>query len=691
MRSLAAIDISFLAAFRGVSAQASRRWAWQSLAALVCFLVTVHGSQESPFAPRKQRYFRGAKGDIVREMPGIPLAARERLRFLGVLQVVAAADRDDNSPWPSRFDHFISRRGDKLMEGDREFRFVGANMPGLVLPYDYWLGIPERMVLPTPWEQADGLKSLRQMGAGCTRTWNLPIRHPDAKRERWHYVWGPGEFNEAAFKTLDSLLAQTNRYGVRVMLDLTADAGDYLGGVGTYAAHRGKPRAAFFSDPQIMDDFKAFIRHVLTRVNTVTGVPYKDDKSILAWQFGNEMDRTKPGADVQRAWQSEMAAYMKQLDPNHLIAYGQRFLPDKPDKNVDIVVQHFYGGDWPAWARRARAATKGKRPLVVSEFGMRTNAEPYRAVLDEVIANGTAGIMVWSMYFHHRGGGFWWHAIPTDRTKGLMFSYHWPGFAIGERIDERPILDTLRRSAFRIQGLPVPPREPPEPPELLPFARVPVFSWRGSAGASGYDVERATGASGPWKTIDENLSDAEVAYRPLYSDVSARPGQVWYYRVVARNEAGASAPSNVVGPVRIERIYVVDELRDLSMAETHSDGLKLVNAANSYCGEYLYRAKGDTGDVLVYRPGLDISCVKLWAWGPAGKPQYRLSVSAHGKQFKPLDVESSETTFTANRGGQKATEVRIRADVPAGMRLLKIEWAAASELDRVEIYACGKP
>jgi len=559
--------------------------------------------------------------------------------ILGVFPLASAVE-----PAPSRFQHFITRQGDKLMGGDREFRFVGANMPGLVLPYDYWLAIPERMVLPTPWEQADGLKSLRQMGAGCTRTWNLPIRHPDAKREPWHYVWGPGEFNEEAFKALDHLLAEANRYGVRIMLDLTADAGDYLGGVGTYAAHRGKPRAAFFSDPQIKDDFRALVRRVLTRVNTVTGVPYKDDKSILAWQFGNEMDRTKPGPDIQRAWQAEMAAYIKQLDPNHLVAYGQRFLPAEPDANIDIVVQHFYGSDWVAWCRRARAATKGKRPLVVSEFGMKTGAEPYRAVLDEVIANGTAGIMVWSMYFHHRGGGFWWHAIPTDRTKGLMFSYHWPGFSIGKQIDERPILDALRSSAFRIQGLPIPPRESPEPPELLPFERVPMFSWRGSAGASGYDVQRAADSSGPWETIAPNLSDAEVAYRPLYSDTTARPGQKWYYRVVARNEAGASAASNVVGPVEIEQICVVDELRDFSIAQTHSDDLELVNAANSYYGEYLYRARGDVNDVLLYRLPLDISRVKLWAWGPAGQPHYRLSVSADGNDFKPLVAESSETT-----------------------------------------------
>jgi len=592
-----------------------------------------------------------------------------------------------SAPARSELQHFITRRGDNLIDGDEEFRFVGANMPGLVLPYDYWLGIPERMVLPTPWEQADGLESLRRMGAGCTRTWNLPIRHPKAERQAWHYVWGPGEFNEEAFKTLDHLLAAANRHGVRIMLDLTADCGDYLGGVGTYAAHRGKPRPAFFSDPQIKDDFKALVRHVLSRVNTVTGTPYKDDKAILAWQFGNEMDCTKPDPKVQAAWQAEMAAYVKQLDPNHLVAYGQRFLPAEPDPNVDIVVQHFYGGDWVSWCRRARAATEGKRPLVVSEFGMKTGVEPYQGVLDEVIRNGTAGIMVWSMYFHHRDGGFWWHAIPTDRSEGLMFSYHWPGFDIGSRIDERPILHALREASFRIRGLPVEPRRPPEAPELLPFDRVPMFSWRGSAGASGYDVQRAGDAAGPWETIAANLSDAEVAYRPLYSDTTARPGEKWCYRVIARNEAGASAASNVVGPVGIEGLCIVDELRDFNLAEKNTEGLKLVNAANSYYGEYLYRAKGEAGEALRYRVPFGMSRVRLWAWGPPAQPHYRLSVSTDGHRFEPLAVESSETTYTANRGGQKVTQMRVEGEVPPGMKLLEIKWVGPSELDRVEIHS----
>jgi hypothetical protein len=33
--------------------------------------------------------------------------------------------------------HFITRQGDKLYDGDQEFRCIGANMPGLWLPYDF--------------------------------------------------------------------------------------------------------------------------------------------------------------------------------------------------------------------------------------------------------------------------------------------------------------------------------------------------------------------------------------------------------------------------------------------------------------------------------------------------------------------------------------------------------------------------
>ena len=51
-------------------------------------------------------------------------------------------------------------------------------MPGLSLPYDYTMKLPQRMTLPTPWEQLVGLKTLDQMNLRVVRIWNLPVRDP---------------------------------------------------------------------------------------------------------------------------------------------------------------------------------------------------------------------------------------------------------------------------------------------------------------------------------------------------------------------------------------------------------------------------------------------------------------------------------------------------------------------------------
>ena len=203
--------------------------------------------------------------------------------------------------------------------------------------------------------------ALQQMNCGVVRLWNLPIRAPGETAPdggmTWHPVQGPGTFNEASFRVLDHILALGNQYGVRVLFSFCAEAGDYLGGNATYAAHRGKKREQFYTDPQIKDDYKATVRYVLNRTNTVTGVPYRDDKAVLAWQFGNEMDR----APV--AWLAEMAAYIKSLDPHHLVAetrhrYGLKFVVDP---NIDLYNRHYYpnykpdGTDWKQVAIGANA------------------------------------------------------------------------------------------------------------------------------------------------------------------------------------------------------------------------------------------------------------------------------------------------------------------------------------------------
>ncbi len=599
---------------------------------------------------------------------------------------------------PSRFQNYITRQGSKLYDGDQVFRFVGANLPGIMLPYDWTLYLPERMNLPTPWEQEDAFKTLDQMNFRVVRTWNLPIRGPKEEPKPWHYVLGPGQFNEEPFKVLDSMFALANRYGVRVIFSLTADAGDYLGGVGTYAAHRGKKRAEFFTDPQLREDYKATLRQVILRTNSITGVRYCDDKAVLAWQFGNEMDHAPD------AWHAEMGAYLKRLAPKQLVA-DTRHRPENPvfiDANIDMVTRHLYTSDgWSGVMKTQLAKITDKRPMFVGEFGPYIDGKGFthgnltgkmREFFDYVQSEPEiAGALLWSMYFHHEQGGYYWHQIMTFPA---VWSYHWPGFPSADAQREIGLMQTLREVAFKIQNLPVPPMPIPGAPELLPFSDLPMFSWRGSAGASGYDIERASKAGGPWQVIATNVSDADIAYRPLFSDTTARAGQTWFYRVTARNVSGVSKPSNVVGPVKVKRICLADELQDFSRVHARSDGLTINNDFNALYAEYLFRAKGGAKEQLTYQVPAAMKSVKAVAFYAEDSTDLSFHVSADGKKFTGLELARRAKQLPPTPGGaagkQRRTLVEYEGTVSAGQKYLKILWNGAAELDRVEIEHAGK-
>lgn len=622
------------------------------------------------------------------------------MKRLGQFVLGALASFASAAAGADGFERFITRDGARLMDGDREFRFIGANMPGLVVPYDFTLRLPERMRLPTPWEQEDAFRTLDQMNLRVVRTWNLPMRGPDEPPQPWHYVLGPGEFNEAAFVTIDHLLALANRYRVRVILCLSAEAGDYLGGIGTYAAHRGKKRSEFWTDPQLKEDYKATVRFVLGRTNTVTGVPYRDDKAILAWQFGNEMHTATTN------WLSEMAAYMKHLDPNHLVA-ETRHRPGPPhliDPNIDLLTRHYYtsyggvGQDWAAACRRELEAIGGRRPFFVGEFGPYVDGRTWiaegapaklREFLDACIGiEGMAGALLWSMYFHHQDGGFYWHQIFTFPS---VWSYHWPGFPSADAQAEIGILRELREAAFRIEGRLPPPPPPPAPaPELLPFDGVPMFSWRGSTGASGYDIERAATPNGPWVIIASNVSDADVAYRPLFSDTAARPGETWWYRVTARNASGRSPPSNVVGPVRVREICLVDEFHTLDLPVDRSPGLRVVNEYNALYAEYLFRAAGGPSEFLVYAVPGDITRVRLTVFFEGEPSLPAIEASAGGTVWHSVPMSWAVRRLPSPPGGaagrQRRTMVDGEGTPPPGCQNVRIGWTGSMELDRLELY-----
>jgi hypothetical protein len=492
----------------------------------------------------------------------------------------------------------VVRRGDRLVVDDQPFRFVSWNVPNLALVED---AVNLDGVSPWRWpdefEIRDALESVRQMGGTVVRPYVLSVRRPGARAGDTVHVVGPGEFNEEAFRTLDLVLKIAGEKGVRVLIPLV-DNWKWWGGAGEYAAFRGKPADAFWTDPQLIGDFEQTIEFVLTRRNTLTGMLYRDDPAIFGWETGNELD-------APPEWTTRIAATLKRFDPNHLVVDG-RSLHGVPresldDPNIDVVTTHHYpntGNNSAESVRRAIRDARGKKPYMVGEFGFLTPDEAER-ILDTVEREGAVGALYWSLRFHRREGGFYWHSEPA--MGGLFKAFHWPGFDSGAPYQERRVVNLVRERAYRIRGLAVPPVEAPDAPKLLPITQAGMLSWRGSTGATHYRVERAVAETGPWSVAAERVGDDLVQLGPLWADESARPGESWWYRVIAFNDGGESAPGLPRGPVKTTHRLLVDELDTLDRMSSYSEGVAPAVGDARACYEDAHRAAIPPGGSVTYR------------------------------------------------------------------------------------------
>ncbi|MCK6601582.1 MAG: hypothetical protein L6Q77_07125 [Bacteroidetes bacterium] len=451
------------------------------------------------------------------------------------------------------FDHFITRNGDQLYDGNQPFHFVSYNIPNLhyledQLPFDE----PNPWRLPDEFEIRDALKAVSQSNGKAARIYVLSVKSSQDGPEVIRHVEGPGKFNESAFRALDLVFRVAREEQVRLILPLV-DNWKWWGGPAEYAAFRGKEASLFWTDPELKADFRKTIEFIVNRVNTETGIPYREDKTLLGWETGNELD-------APYAWQAEMAAYLKSLDPNHLVIEGRRSRELDTlavnDPNLDVMTTHHYQKAEEAIPvlQKNLSLTKGKKPFFIGEIGLTTFSE-LKPIIDFTVENRLAGVMLWSLRFRSRDGGFYSH---TEWNSTMP--YRWPGFSQPFHAEERRVTEYVREKAFEINGekpddLPVPFK-----PVMLNTGSVYDLRWQGSAGADSYRLERREAGSETWTVLETALSDAAAVHRPLYSDETAEPGTSYQYRVTAAGPSGESEPSEPTPVIPVTDRRLTDDL-----------------------------------------------------------------------------------------------------------------------------------
>ncbi|GAB4848546.1 Mannan endo-1,4-beta-mannosidase 7 [Ancistrocladus abbreviatus] len=296
-----------------------------------------------------------------------------------------------------RNDGFIRTRGIHFMLNGSPFYANGFNA--------YWL----MYVASDPsqrYKVSNVFHEASSHGLSVARTWAFS----DGGYRPLQY--SPGSYNDQMFKGLDFVIAEARRYGIRLILSFVNNY-ESFGGKKQYvnwARNQGQYLSSdddFFRNPVVKGYYKNHIKTVLNRYNTVTGVLYKNDPTIMAWELMNEPRCTSdPSGRTIQFWIAEMASFVKSMDRNHLLeaglegfyggSYPQKmsinpgfnigtdFIANNQIPGIDFATMHSYPDQWLSsssdqsqrsflnnWldAHIQDAQTILRKPLLVTEFG----------------------------------------------------------------------------------------------------------------------------------------------------------------------------------------------------------------------------------------------------------------------------------------------------------------------------------
>jgi hypothetical protein len=617
----------------------------------------------------------------------------------------------------STLQHFITRTGDKLMDGPNEFRFVSTNMPDILQTItDKKFEQDSSLRLPNEYELRDAVTTVKQMHGQVLRTFVVTVADgTDPAVVPYSMVNAPAgsnaiSFNENAMRVLDKLLQLCNEQGVRLYIPLVNYKATQRGGTTTYGEN-------FFTvgSPANLR-FKDMVGRLLNRKNVYTGVAYKDDKAIMGWESGNEI--VIDNQPDRAAWLHDLARFVKTTAPQQLFIDG-RNKPDDvvkfangniihdydeygDDPNIDVLSYHTYVGltgpatdsRLPAGLRTTttgdigstptlkiiRELTKGTTALVVGEVAMYTAPATLTSLLDEAIADGTSGANWWGTRVHSRDGGFYKHSDADSQFEDL----NWPGFPgsasyLPEIQTELTLQQILASKAWTISGHAgtPPPLPTPAAPHLIPIPDAGHISWQGSTGAQSYTVQRSESKRGPW-TDAGVVYDNLPTYSSLFHDSAAVPGHSYYYRVIAHNSSGTSAPSNVSDRVVVNRQWIVDDLFDFSKTyDREPNAIIAKSYGNSSQQEDLgvLKSRNGTSTSVQYAMSGTLTSAAVWAYNSPA--EVTLYGSEDGVAY--YELPTKQTTYA---GG---TRTKYTYSGPSKYRFFKVEASGTAVISRLQL------
>ncbi|GAA2001000.1 carbohydrate binding domain-containing protein [Microbacterium ulmi] len=548
-----------------------------------------------------------------------------------------ASSQAPTAPWSSMNTDFVARDAARLTLGGAPFRFNGANL--------YWLGLDENVggvAYPTFFRIKDALDAARELGLTVVRSHMMTSTSQNGANPL-AIMPTLGEYNDAAFATVDFAIAYAGSIGIRLVLPLTDEWSYYHGGHRDFTAPLGLQPTDFYSDPTAIAAYQDYVGHILARTNALTGIPYVDDPTVLAWELGNELENMTTG------WIADQVDFIKARAPHQLVAAGRRFDIDADTLAVpglDIVDMHYYPPTAEKVAADAKTVVDAGKVYIAGEYGSNSASS---ALFDPLAANSdVTGLMLWSLFPHNDRGGF----VAHDDG----FTTHYPGTTDKMRAQTAAVKAYSEKLGAHAGAIAL---DAPLITEVSNRSGIKSVAWRGSAGATAYRIERSSG-SGGWTVVAEVPAEAS----PVLDPGSA--GDV-VYRVVAVAPGKADATSAEV-PVAAAAGVVVDPLESLSIATAAHD----VGIAASPAGGRAV-ATGDAASITWTAPGARSARFLLGAGSAAD-----------------VTIASSEDGSSWTDAATTVSGGEIRADRLSG-GLVRVSWKRDAGIELVRATLTSVP
>jgi mannan endo-1,4-beta-mannosidase len=493
---------------------------------------------------------------------------------------------------------FVGVEGDRFVLAGAPFRFVGANVAIMHGPR-------HRAAVDAT------LDAARADGLTVVRVWALGEQPVDAAPWSRDYAFriGPEGWVEESFVHLDRVLAAARARGLRVIVVLGNRWADY-GGAPQYLAWAGQgtpldPAGApsllamptFVTDPTIRVQYLAHVRRVVGRTNTVSGLPYRDDPTILAWELVNENDAPPRVREALVDWTRALAREVHAIDPRHLVGAGHIGYVTRAQRDTWLAVHRLPEIDYadahayPTSYERVRSLRELDdfvddpvqlahhvlhKPFVWGEVGFSTRRRVHA---------GLRRTRWWERFFERSsldrvdGALAWIYATSADRPRDHGLDVDGPGEA-----RTRDVRVVLARYARR---------------------------WRSpSADAVNPRLDDAQGEAPLWDTV-RTLRGRSTPLRPR-ADPSETEALVWRFDprdfALARAEAGGRWDGEPVAHIwasgEVEVVYrlVTPRRRDAGVRRV----VLRARASSELPGRGEGRTDDDASEIAVTIDGLDV-------------------------------------------------------------------------------------